>query len=422
VSALALADSVALAGSATALPPHRQAQAQAAANASVLRRGSRPSAATSAAGLPHLPAPAIAAGGAAARALQQVQAVGFPADALQWLRDIQFPLVNGASTIDVLPARVGEQLGSCYALCRVLQAGAAAPDSFGLGRKLSALLPRLLLGPHGRTREAASRAVRRRCLLFCECSWAQLWGEMPVPPTPAQQLARQQSRDHQRGFTRDDNFEGAVRAVADGRLSSGLQRLLSAGVASNVAAAWAFIRSIHFRPPAVDPLRLSATEQADYAAAPAPDPVFLQTVRTKLLDLLQTSPKGVGAGPSGERYEHLKAVAESSMGCDALLDLCMQLVTGHWCPSDRAARLIALVKDVGFRPITMGESRRRRVGRAILQSLGSSVEDVMLPAHQLAFTADGCQIVYNLLRHTLTAHPTCPEPLSRRGTSGSPCA
>jgi hypothetical protein len=181
VSALALADSVALAGSATALPPHRQAQAQAAANASVLRRGSRPSAATSAAGLPHLPAPAIAAGGAAARALQQVQAVGFPADALQWLRDIQFPLVNGASTIDVLPARVGEQLGSCYALCRVLQAGAAAPDSFGLGRKLSALLPRLLLGPHGRTREAASRAVRRRCLLFCECSWAQLWPRKPVP-------------------------------------------------------------------------------------------------------------------------------------------------------------------------------------------------------------------------------------------------
>jgi hypothetical protein len=107
-------------------------------------------------------------------------------------------------------------------------------------------------------------------------------------------------------------------------------------------------------------------------------------------------------------YEHLKAVAESSMGCDALLDLCMQLVTGHWCPSDRAARLIALVKDVGFRPITMGESRRRRVGRAILQSLGSSVEDVMLPAHQLAFTADGCQIVYNLLRHCLRrATSTC---------------
>jgi hypothetical protein len=66
-----------------------------------------------------MPSPALAAGGAAARALLHVQPVGFPAGARQWLRDIQFPLVNATFTIDVLPERrINEQLGSCYALCR----------------------------------------------------------------------------------------------------------------------------------------------------------------------------------------------------------------------------------------------------------------------------------------------------------------
>jgi hypothetical protein len=65
-------------------------------------------------------------------------------------------------------------------------------------------------------------------------------------------------------------------------------------------------------------LRLSPDERNDWTATVAqlPDPGFLQTVRAKLLHLYQTAPKGVGAGPSGERYEHLRAAPQSALGCE----------------------------------------------------------------------------------------------------------
>ena len=165
--------------------------------------------------------PALLAGGAAARVLQATVAAGFPAPALAWLRSVNFPLVNPGSTIVDLPARTDEHVGSCYAMCCALQsADSSAGDTFMLGRKLSVLMPRLLFGPLGCTREAASRAMRRRCRLFCAGEWQALWQEMPVPPTAGEREARQRERDRLRGFSAQTTLDGAIRAVHDGRLSA----------------------------------------------------------------------------------------------------------------------------------------------------------------------------------------------------------
>ena len=74
-------------------------------------------------------------------------------------------------------------------------------------------------------------------------------------------------------------------------------------------------------------------------------------------------PRGVGAGPSGERYEHIKAISKTAAGMDALLELGMQLVRGCWDPRMKDGRLAALNKtDGGIRPVLSGEALRRAVG------------------------------------------------------------
>ena len=90
-------------------------------------------------------------------------------------------------------------------------------------------------------------------------------------------------------------------------------------------------------------VELTEDEQARFdALCMGPhDPLFLARVRDELAKVLATLPKGVGAGPSGERYEHLRHVASSSVGLVAMLDLGMQLVKGDWSDAMRVARLTA---------------------------------------------------------------------------------
>jgi hypothetical protein len=55
-------------------------------------------------------------------------------------------------------------------------------------------------------------------------------------------------------------------------------------------------------------------------------------------------PRGVSPGPSGERYEHVCAVADTSVGMHALTELSMLVADAQWDPAMRACRLTALYK------------------------------------------------------------------------------
>ena len=96
-----------------------------------------------------------------------------------------------------------------------------------------------------------------------------------------------------------------------------------------------------------------------------------------------------------------------------MLDLGMQLVKGDWSDAMRAARLTALLKGVpdeatgaqAIRPIASGEALRLAVGRAMLKAMDARIEETLLPAHQMSFTTDGCQIIYQLIRRHLAENP-----------------
>ena len=88
---------------------------------------------------------------------------------------------------------------------------------------------------------------------------------------------------------------------------------MSHGLAVN---AFDDLLEVHFEVPdgVGDPL--TAAEQAQYErlkARPLPR-AFAELLRAELERRLPTLPRGVGAGPSGHRYEHLRAVADSAVG------------------------------------------------------------------------------------------------------------
>ena len=103
---------------------------------------------------------------------------------------------------------------------------------------------------------------------------------------------------------------------------------------------------------------------------------------------MPTLPRGVGAGPSGHRYEHLRAVADSAAGSHAVIELCMLLAgggnqeveEGGWDRTMSAVRLSALFKDaerVATRPVACGESERRAVGSAMIATARARIEEVL---------------------------------------------
>ena len=89
-----------------------------------------------------------------------------------------------------------------------------------------------------------------------------------------------------------------------------------------------------------------------------------------LLDVIKSLPRGSAAGPSGWRYEHIKAlVADPSVGV-LFHQVCSLIANGRFPQSVAmllsASRLIALPKASGeVRPIAIGKCFRRATARAI---------------------------------------------------------
>ena len=131
-----------------------------------------------------------------------------------------------------------------------------------------------------------------------------------------------------------------------GRLSHACRCLTSNGVTRDEEQAWQFLLDHHFAAPADDPAALTPAEEARYAALLEQplDEEFTAAVQDKLRRLLPTLPSGVGAGPSGWRYEHLRAVAQAAGGMEPLLELGMHVAAGRWSPGMADARLTALMK------------------------------------------------------------------------------
>ena len=98
-----------------------------------------------------------------------------------------------------------------------------------------------------------------------------------------------------------------------------------------------------------------------------------QTDRQKFFfDTIRRSPRGTGAGPSGWRYEHLKALLDNCSTADLLHSVCSSIASGTIPESAlnllTASRPIAIPKPIAngdVRPIAIGEALRHLTAKSI---------------------------------------------------------
>jgi len=320
-----------------------------------------------------------------------------------------------------MPALTSEWLSRCYVVCSVLVASRDGDDA-ELGRKLKLLIPRMVMCPlGGLTSGKASAEFRRRCRLFVNGGWRELMDTAPPPLTAEMRAEAEAEAALRRGWHTDAKWEHSVYAVECQRPGKGLGGLLSAGIATG-RFVWDKLLDLHFLPmgedPAFaadsDPAELNPAEEAEYQRLRRAelDPGYMSRVKDAIAKHVRTLPMGVGPGPDGERYEHIRAVAGTEVGLQSLVDLNCELVQGRWHPGDRASRLTALKKDDSadpvtepIRPIASGTSTRRTSGTSLIDVDRDRIEAVLLPVHQMSFTTDGCLVMYNLARHSLAVEP-----------------
>ena len=154
-----------------------------------------------------------------------------------------------------------------------------------LGAKLYLLLPRLVLFPlGGLSSRKAENEVPRRCRMFVQGQWAQLWSEAPTVFTPEAREALRDEADLRRGYAVDHDMEGVLYDIECGEPSKAMRRLLSPGVRAD---AWDDLVRLHIAAPEEDRNALTAEEQAQYdAAKPAPvDNAFAGRIRDELAEI-----------------------------------------------------------------------------------------------------------------------------------------
>ncbi|CEM07963.1 unnamed protein product [Vitrella brassicaformis CCMP3155] len=157
------------------------------------------------------------------------------------------------------------------------------------------------------------------------------------------------------------------RFVKQGELSRAARRLTAAKVAPATAATLQQLKDLH---PAA-PLPTKPQPQNGPDGPPLP----LTVPPRVLLAALKTAPRGFAAGPTGWRYEHLRAcMGEGDASAEdetvPLPSLVSRMLAGNMPDSCTttlsAARLFALMKDNGgVRPIAVGDVLQRWVTKAV---------------------------------------------------------
>eukprot|EP01052_Picozoa_sp_SAG31_P040349 SAG31_NODE_5821_length_2309_cov_7.914480_1_plen_399_part_01 len=321
-----------------------------------------------------------------------------PAAAWAWLSSLSTAdLVCRVPTMSHLPRKCSDMFGRCMQHISAL----LASDSAAAAERLLLAMPQLVLLPLGCTGQQAARRFRRRCRMFLAGEWSTLWAERP----PAR--ARRTPANSSTALTAA--HVAAIRAVQSGRPGHACRLLTSHGLCTDDDEAFDFLRSVHFPAPDVDPAALSPEEQAAYDVARAAplDNATMVLLRGQFEKIVPTLPSGVGPGPSGLRYEHLRAAHASPDGAAALQDILSRVASGTLNLSD--SRLSALRKGPlpadGLRPIAAGEVLRRVAGRALIAVQKNSLESALLADNQFAFTSDGCLIVLRQIEAHLETHP-----------------
>ena len=185
-----------------------------------------------------------------------------------------------------------------------------------------------------------------------------------------------------------------VQAAADGALSKAARLLFNGSTPS--ADAHAALQALH---PAADPV--------EPGTRPAGD--LLDIARSSVLRAALSFPPGSGAGPSGFRPMFLRELLQCGPSTvqDNLLDSLTKLVNllanGHaplsLAPHFAGARLMGLGKPAGgVRPIAVGETLRRLVGKCILAVQGPVLATLLAPRQVGVGVPSACELIVHSVR------------------------
>ncbi|CEL92307.1 unnamed protein product [Vitrella brassicaformis CCMP3155] len=191
-------------------------------------------------------------------------------------------------------------------------------------------------------------------------------------------------------------LRAAERFVRQGELSRAARRLTAAKVAPATAATLQQVKDLH--PAAPLPRKPQTQNSPDEPAVPLTVPPRV------LLAALKTAPRGSAAGPTGWRYEHLRACmgegdASAEDGTVPLPSFVYRMLAGNMPDSCTttlsAARLFALMKDNGgVRPIAVGDVLRRWVTKAVCMENKLAFEDDFAPLQFAVGTSAGGEKIF----------------------------
>ena len=178
----------------------------------------------------------------------------------------------------------------------------------------------------------------------------------------------------------------ALRLVRCGELARASRLLTSPGLAAATAETTKKLASKH--PSRVSPLNVRPPNvQEPFILSKK---IFFETIRR--------SPRGTGTGPSGWRYEHLKALLDNCSTADLLHSVCSSIASGSVPESTlnllTASRLIAIPKPNGdVRPIAIGEALRRLTAKSICAQKKDSFAQFFSPLQHGVATKGGAELL-----------------------------
>ena len=237
--------------------------------------------------------------------------------------------------------------------------------------------------------------TKRRCRFWLEGQRSSLWQPLgsrrpsrrPVPNDPGTRQAR------------DQRTESLLNEDLLAKACSALVREPPVEVTNPV------VREMERKHPAAregEAERLLALRRVAAAAA-------IQIDVEAVEKALKSFKRGSGAGPSGLRPEHLKAALVPGLRDEILrhMTLLVNLLARGEAPPEIqqwlcGASLTALPKPSGgLRPIAVGETWRRFVGKALAKSVAEDARAYLEPLQVGVGTSGGCEAVVHVVRQWL---------------------
>ena len=201
---------------------------------------------------------------------------------------------------------------------------------------LAILLPRLLLSPTSSVwwSSSSTKEIRERCRHFLAGEWWELFidsqGYAPADFDPdgceqREDVLRDRRRRHEQQDERTDRqrtLDYAVQQVSDGQVGKAAATLLSAGKAPASQATADKLAAMQF------PARPSQRPAQNNARTHKPSRSVLTA--EQVLAGVGKAPRGSCAGPSGWRYEHVKAACEHDEGRRGIVIIVSRIAEGEF--------------------------------------------------------------------------------------------